>query len=355
MSGPARAGRHRGLALTIVAAVGAMLVLIGLPMSSASFSDTTDNAGNSMASDLLDPPTALVATGGGDVTLDWTATVDTYAAGHRVLRSATSGGPYTQIAEITPRTMVTYVDSPADGTYYYVARAYTTGWESVDSNEVVATVSTATLAGSWQTGLTHTAGAGANRALVFVASNEEQSIPSPTLTGVTYGGQALTLVIADQVASGGIEVRIEVWMLDEAGLAAASSSTIVPSWTAAPDTPLYSHAVFANIDQTSPIGDTTTGSTIGDIDLVPLSPVTTANHDMVVGFAAAGEAGTYTAENGFTLGVTQSTTTGGTTAQGTSHKSATGADETVAMRFLPAAPPWINRQVAGAIVLNVVS
>ena len=83
----------------------------------------------------LNPPTDLTATCGTSKTLNWTATVDTYATGHRVLRSATPGGPYTQIAEVTPRTTTTYVDSPAPGFYYYVVRAYYQSQESVDSIE----------------------------------------------------------------------------------------------------------------------------------------------------------------------------------------------------------------------------
>ena len=80
---------------------------------------------------------------GGDVNLSWDATDDDYASGHRVLRGTDSGGPYSQIAEVTPRTTTTYPDSPADGTYYYVLRAFYQSWESANSNEASATVSTA--------------------------------------------------------------------------------------------------------------------------------------------------------------------------------------------------------------------
>src|SRR3972149_3983439 len=75
----------------------------------------------------------------GPAPLNWTATPDTYASGHRVLRSTTSGGPYSQIAEITPRTTTTYVDSVCAGTYYYVARTYFQNWESANSNQATGT------------------------------------------------------------------------------------------------------------------------------------------------------------------------------------------------------------------------
>ena len=112
-----------------------LVLLLGLPAAGANFTNPTSNDANSFVADLLAPPTGLTAACGTTITLDWTATVDTYATGHRVFRSTTPGGPYSQIAEITPRTTVTYDDTPAAGTYYYVVRAYYLSWESVDSNE----------------------------------------------------------------------------------------------------------------------------------------------------------------------------------------------------------------------------
>ena len=79
----------------------------------------------------------MTATDGATITVDWTATTDTYATGHRVFRATSSGGPYTQIAEVTPQTTTTYVDSPAPGTYYYVVQAVAGTWTSVNSNEAV--------------------------------------------------------------------------------------------------------------------------------------------------------------------------------------------------------------------------
>ena len=113
----------------------------------AIFTGSTSVTPNDFASDTLNPPTGLAATGGASVNLSWTATTDTYASGHRVLRGTATGGPYTQIAEVTPRTTTTYIDSPAAGTYYYVARAFYQSWESVNSNEVSAVVGTPTSTG----------------------------------------------------------------------------------------------------------------------------------------------------------------------------------------------------------------
>jgi hypothetical protein len=107
-------------------------------------SDAFDNGSNAFNADTLNPATSLGATGGASISLSWTATSDTYASGHRIFRSSTSGSGYAQIAEVTPRTTTVYVDSPSAGTYYYVVRAYYQNWESVDSNEATAGVGTNT-------------------------------------------------------------------------------------------------------------------------------------------------------------------------------------------------------------------
>lgn len=110
----------------------------------ALYSDSASVPANAFTADTLNPPTAPSSTGILSTALSWTATSDTYAAGHRVLRSATSGGPYTQVGQVTPRTTTTFNESPAAGTYYYVLRSYYQNWESVNSSQVTALVSAQT-------------------------------------------------------------------------------------------------------------------------------------------------------------------------------------------------------------------
>ena len=128
------------------AVIGALLLI---PVSTAAFTDQTGNTANSFAADILDPPTALIATDGVSIQLDWSATVDVYATGHRLFRSSTPGGPYTQIVELTPRTNTTYVDTPPQGTYYYTARSFHGTWESANSNETTGEAVAAAATGSY--------------------------------------------------------------------------------------------------------------------------------------------------------------------------------------------------------------
>lgn len=110
----------------------------------ALFADAASVPANAFTADTLNPPTAPSSTGILSTALSWTATSDTYAAGHRVLRGTVSGGPYAQVGQVTPRTTTTFTESPSPGTYYYVLRGYYQNWESVNSSQVTALVSAQT-------------------------------------------------------------------------------------------------------------------------------------------------------------------------------------------------------------------
>jgi hypothetical protein len=109
--------------------------------SLARFTDAAA-ATKTITTDTLDPPTGLSAVGGTtSVALSWTATVDTYASGYEVRRATVTGGPYTTVATVTPRTATTTTNTPPSvGLYYYVLRSTFQSWLSVSTAEVNATV-----------------------------------------------------------------------------------------------------------------------------------------------------------------------------------------------------------------------
>jgi hypothetical protein len=134
------AGRPRRFALIPIATLVALLGLLPGEVSLARLTDAA-TATQSLGTDTLDPPTALAATGGANAALSWSATVDTYASGYELQRATASGGPYTVVASITPRTTVATTDTPSSsGTYYYVLRSVFQSWTSVNSNQASATV-----------------------------------------------------------------------------------------------------------------------------------------------------------------------------------------------------------------------
>jgi hypothetical protein len=74
--------------------------------------------------------------------LAWTATVDLYATGYNVQRATVSGGPYSLVSTVTPRSTVATTDAPAaSGTYYYVLQSYFQSWTSANGNQASAVVS----------------------------------------------------------------------------------------------------------------------------------------------------------------------------------------------------------------------
>lgn len=114
-----------------------------LQASGARMSGNTTNAGNSAGADALAAPSGLSASPQTlvcRINLSWTATSTTWASGHKVYRSTSSGGPFALIATVSPRTTTTYADQDATlsagVTYYYQIRAYysTTTWLSAWSN-----------------------------------------------------------------------------------------------------------------------------------------------------------------------------------------------------------------------------
>lgn len=108
----------------------------------ASFTATTTNPSNHIATLTVQPPAgqnAPTSGAAGVVNLSWTATPTAPGAGHTlaylVLRGPV-GGPYTQIASTAS---LTYSDTPpSDGTYQYVIEARVTGGGSFTSGNSAA-------------------------------------------------------------------------------------------------------------------------------------------------------------------------------------------------------------------------
>jgi hypothetical protein len=116
-------------------AVAGLLGMAG-GVTFAAFSAATANSGNTFSADTVQAPSGLTVAWNPSVNLSWTATSSAWASGYRILRATSAAGPYSQIAQISPRTTTTYTDAPGAGTFHYRVRAYygTTTWESVDSN-----------------------------------------------------------------------------------------------------------------------------------------------------------------------------------------------------------------------------
>ncbi len=180
------------------------------------------------------------------------------------------------------------------------------------------------LLSSWVTGTTHAAVGGSNRALVVVVGHEGATMD---LTNVTYGTVGLTQAVEAETASGGTRARVEIWLLNDAGIVAASSSTIALTWSGSPGSVMVDSAFFDGVDQTSMVGPTGTNSKIGDTPTTLSTPaLATSDGDMAVYGIVSGNGITFSPLNGFTEGNDQQA--GATTTLETGYKESRGPNET---------------------------
>jgi hypothetical protein len=186
--------------------------------------------------------------------------------------------------------------------------------------------------GTWTTGLTHTVGAGNDRLLVFLVGHEgNQDI---LINAVTFGGRSLTRVNGT-LAGTTSRVRIELWYLNETGIAAASNSTFVVTYGGgSPSSPHFAAATYRNVDQTTPVLSSNINSTnAATPNPLPTSVSVTAD-GMAVAAAITGNSGSFTWANGWTEGTDQTVSTSNSsssdhpaTANGTDTASATHTNQ----------------------------
>lgn len=155
--------------------------------------------------------------------------------------------------------------------------------------------------GSWTSGLTHTAEAGSNRLLVLTAHVEDNDADI-SLDSVTYGGQSMTKVVEREVQESSTRAYVVAYVLDEAGIAAASGNAFSPSWSSTPDDVAYSSVFLAGVDQDDPTGASDSDGTTSS-STISTSSLSTNEGDMVIVVGTAGNSGSYSLNNGFTQAI----------------------------------------------------
>ncbi len=180
------------------------------------------------------------------------------------------------------------------------------------------------LLGSWVTGPSHTKEAGSNRVLIVIGHAEGNSGSDPNLSAVTYGGRTMTKIAAKtQTWESATCAYVAVFILNEAGVAAASGSTIIATWSGTSTNSLTS-GFLGNVDQSNLIGDCAVNG-VRNVAAIATSALATSNGDVVIAGATCTEGGTYSPNSGFTEGVESTITSADGCAD---YKLATGATET---------------------------
>jgi len=292
---------------------------------------------------------APTATGAGTITMTASTAGDTESppvqyyfecTNHGEANSTWQSSPTYTASGLTPLTQYSFRVKARDS----APARNETGWSGTLSATTLALPTDVNIIGSWLTGTTHARENGNNRALIFIAHGELTS--DMNLGSVTYGGQAMTKVIDRNYTGASSRAYAAAFILNEAGIAAASGSTFVPTWSGTSPTAYgYSSAFFSNVDQTNPVGAKDSNGTTAATVVMP--SLSTNNKDMVILAATCGNSGSYTLNNGFIEGTDQ---TMSSTATGvTGRKPATGAAETPSATYSGS----VNRQMIIGFVLKV--
>lgn len=140
---------HRARALMGAGIAGAALIVVFVSSPAlAAWGTGPVNTVQTLSAATLAAPTGAVAVNGTcvartswHVNVSWTATTSTVADGYEILRSTTTGGPYTPVGTVAGRTTTTFTDtSPAaNTTYFYVVQATRNLWRSANSNQATVT------------------------------------------------------------------------------------------------------------------------------------------------------------------------------------------------------------------------
>lgn len=125
-----------------------LIVLLALAGSaSARFVDSDPVGENALSTATLQPPTDVTTDPGCDLVLlepivdiTWTASTSEKGEGYKILRSTTSGGPYTEVGSVLDLLTTSFTDTNVnlDTTYYYVVDTFYEQW-TARSAEVSAT------------------------------------------------------------------------------------------------------------------------------------------------------------------------------------------------------------------------
>ncbi|MGD0785937.1 MAG: hypothetical protein ABR969_09000, partial [Sedimentisphaerales bacterium] len=192
---------------------------------------------------------------------------------------------------VTP-AKVGYTFTSANRTYSNLSSSFT------NQNYTAATSTYVQLLDSWVTGTTHTKVTGTNRALIFVAHAKSSSSTS-SLTGVTYGGQAMTKITDQLIGSSSSRAYVAAFILNDAGINAATNTTFTPTWTSAPGSITYTSVILQNVNQTTLLGANAKNGLTG-VYTCETTPIATSNGDIIIESAASSAAGTYLPTTGWT-------------------------------------------------------
>ncbi len=171
---------------------------------------------------------------------------------------------------------------------------------------------------NWSNGLTKSVSAGTNRYLFVIVALENGGGVVRDVTAMTYGGQAMTQMFESNSGTpAGFHDKLEFWGLNEAGIAAAVGTTIVPTYAAGvllENVEFFTSISMQHVDQIAPLSDIRSSFSNGAVNPHQLGTAVTtlaggiAMTGVICGnnttpASLIGATNTYTINSGFTEGV----------------------------------------------------
>lgn len=174
------------------------------------------------------------------------------------------------------------------GVFFFFITGTSLGQASLVSNSIATTK------------VSYSAGAGNNR--IIVVAVESRNGGGIDATSVTWGGQAL--VQAHQQTSANGNLQVEIWYLNEAGIAAATAGAVwchdfTVTWSAAPLNERFVAFTLKDVNQVTPVVDFD-GANNASATTIALPAVTVAANDFVVYAAGRNASVTHTPPVGYT-------------------------------------------------------
>ena len=200
---------------------------------------------------------------------------------HNEANSAWQSSPTYTAAGLTSDTLYSFRVKARDS--YIVPNE--TAYSEIASATTISLDPNIRILGSWMSGKIHTKENGQKRALVFIAHGKSTTANNPAVTSVTYGGQAMTKIIDSNVLDSSGRNYVAAFILNEAGVAAATDSYFVTTWSGGATTyDYYASAFLGNVDQTNPVEANDSNSSISSSlnTIVTDHPLVTHPADMVI-------------------------------------------------------------------------
>jgi hypothetical protein len=144
----------------------------------------------------------------------------------------------------------------------------------------------------------HAIGSDSSRMLIVTVSIENSG-STPTVTGITYDGQALTHAASTDITSANdVRGRSELWYLPEADLPSAGSYNVVVTASASAEAIIAGAISLNDVAQQAPEAINT--NTNESIDAISVNITTLTDGSWLVDSVHCGEPGSYTADAGQT-------------------------------------------------------